>query len=238
MKQKFTEVVEAFTQEHWDAILKYADEVGVCCDYVCSDSYKNYTNHSCLNFNKGDSLSYGSREFYIKSLDTHPITFEEFSKEYLGVSEIAADTNITESVNSVNPKAQIGSYALPMGMISPLFSAHVALGKLNGGMKYGIANYIGTEVVMSIYLDAIQRHLDKIKMGEEVDEVDGVNHFGAIGANCDIILSAQAAGTLIDDRPLSIGQLEAYKALTPMVKQLKELHKEKQPKHYYAKDSK
>jgi len=140
--------------------------------------------------------------------------------------------------SDVNPKAQIGSYALPMGMISPLFAAHVALGKLNGAEKYGLSNYIGTEVVMSIYLDAIQRHLDKIKMGEVVDEVDGVNHFGAIGANCDIILSAQAAGTLIDDRPLCTGQLEAYKALTPMVKQLKELHKEKNPKHYYAKDFK
>jgi len=153
--------------------------------------------------------------------------------------EVVQDTVVIGSVSDdVNPKAQIGSYALPMGMISPLFAAHVALGKLNGAEKYGLANYIGTEVVMSIYLDAIQRHLDKIKMGEVVDEVDGVNHFGAIGANCDIILSAQAAGTLIDDRPLSTGQLEAYKALTPMVKQLKELHKEKNPKDYYAKDFK
>jgi hypothetical protein len=152
--------------------------------------------------------------------------------------EIVEDSSTHVNSTMVNPKAQIGSYALPMGMISPLFAAHVALGKLNGAEKYGLANYIGTEVVMSIYLDAIQRHLDKIKMGEVVDEVDGVNHFGAIGANCDIILSAQAAGTLIDDRPLCTGQLEAYKALTPMVKQLKELHKGKNPKHYYNKDYK
>ena len=139
-------------------------------------------------------------------------------------------------VNTLNPKAQVGSQALPMSMCSPLFAAHVALGKLNGSLKYGLSNFVGTNVVMSIYLDAIQRHLDKIKMGEVVDEVDGVNHFGAIGANCDIILSAQAAGTLIDDRALCTGQLDAYKALTPMVKNLKDLHEGKNPKHYYMKD--
>jgi hypothetical protein len=174
-------------------------------------------------------------------VDQHPHDRSDYWCESVGSSLSKIDCEVVEDIvvsNGLNPKAQIGSYALPMGMISPLFAAHVALGKLNGAEKYGLANYIGTEVVMSIYLDAIQRHLDKIKMGEVVDEVDGVNHFGAIGANCDIILSAQAAGTLIDDRPLSTGQLEAYKALTPMVKQLKELHKEKNPKDYYAKDSK
>lgn len=161
------------------------------------------------------------------------ITIEQFREMY-GKKEDVVEQREADT----NPKASIGSQALPMSMCSPLFAAHVALGKYNGMLKYGGSNYIGTEVVMSIYLDAIQRHLDKIKMGEVVDEVDGVNHFGAIGANCDIILSAQAAGTLIDDRLRSDGQLEAYKALTPLVKSLQELHKNKNPKHYYAKEDK
>ena len=159
------------------------------------------------------------------------ITIEQFREMYGKKEEV-----VEQGEADTNPKASIGSQALPMSMCSPLFAAHVALGKYNGMLKYGGSNYIGTEVVMSIYLDAIQRHLDKIKLGEVVDEVDGVNHFGAIGANCDIILSAQAAGTLIDDRLRSDGQLEAYKALTPMVKSLQELHKDKNPKHYYVKD--
>lgn len=135
-----------------------------------------------------------------------------------------------------NPKHAIGNTALPMTMPSPLFRAMVALGKANGAGKYGGANYIGTPVVMSTYLNAIQRHLDKIIMGEEADEIDGVPHWGAIGANIDIIVSAQAAGTLIDDRLRADGQLAAVKALTPLVASLTALHKDRTPKHFYMKD--
>jgi hypothetical protein len=138
-------------------------------------------------------------------------------------------------VPDTNPKQSIGAVALPMTMVSPLFRAMVALGKANGAGKYGLTNYIGSPVVMSTYLHAIQRHLDKIMMGEDVDAVDGVPHWGAIGANCDIIVSAQAAGTLIDDRPRADGQLEAVAALVPLVKSLAELHKDRNPKHFYMK---
>jgi hypothetical protein len=137
---------------------------------------------------------------------------------------------------SANPKHAIGNTSLPMTMPSALFRAMVALGKQNGAGKYGGANYIGTPVVMSTYMNAIQRHFDKILMGEDCDEVDGVPHWGAIGANIDIIVSAAAAGTLIDDRLRADGQLEAYKALTPLVKSLAELHKDRTPKHFYMKD--
>ena len=138
---------------------------------------------------------------------------------------------------STNPKHAIGSTALPMTMPSALFRAMVALGKANGAGKYGGANYIGTPVVMSTYLNAIQRHFDKILMGEDCDAVDGVPHWGAIGANIDIIVSAAAAGTLIDDRLRADGQLAAYNGLTPLVKSLSELHKDRTPKHFYMKDA-
>jgi len=133
-----------------------------------------------------------------------------------------------------NPKLAIGNVALPMTLLSPLTVATGCLGKLNGKLKYGGSNYIGTEVIMSTYMDAIARHFAKIQLGEDVDSVDGVPHWGAIIANIDIILSAKAAGTLIDDRLRSDGQLEAIKELVPLVKSLQELHKDKNPKHYYA----
>jgi hypothetical protein len=138
---------------------------------------------------------------------------------------------------ATNPKHAIGNTSLPMTMPSALFRAMVALGKQNGAGKYGGANYIGTPVVMSTYMNAIQRHFDKILMGEDCDEVDGVPHWGAIGANIDIIVSAQAAGSLIDDRLRADGQLEAYKALTPLVSSLAKLHEGRTPKHFYMKDA-
>lgn len=134
--------------------------------------------------------------------------------------------------SGINPKQGAGSMQLSPTLVSPLTVAHISLAKLNGKGKYGGANFIGTNVTMTTYLDAMQRHLDKIRMGEEFDEVDDVSHWGAIGAGIDIILCARAAGTLDDDRLRCDGQLEAYKALTPMVKKLTELHAGKNPKHY------
>jgi hypothetical protein len=139
----------------------------------------------------------------------------------------------SEENSEENPKLAIGNVALPMTLLSPLTIATGCLGKLNGKLKYGGSNYIGTKVIMSTYMDAIARHFAKIQLGEDVDSVDGVPHWGAIIANIDIILSAKAAGTLIDDRLRSDGQLEAIKELVPLVKSLQELHKDKNPKHYF-----
>lgn len=144
---------------------------------------------------------------------------------------------LTAETNT-NPKMLVGSKALPMSLLSPVTIAYGCLGKLNGKEKYGLSNYIGTQVVMSIYIDAIKRHLAKIELGEEYDEADGVPHWGAIIANIDIIVSAQLAKTLIDDRMLSVGQLEELKRITPLVASLQELHKDKDPVHYYLKEKK
>lgn len=148
------------------------------------------------------------------------------------------DTLTKESAgtDTTNPKQALGAAKLPMALVSPLFIANVALAKKNGMSKYGGANFIGTPVVLSIYLDAALRHIYSYMLGEEFDPVDGVPHIGAAGACLDIIVSARAAGTLIDDRLRSDGQLEALAALTPIVTQLQALHKDKNPKHYYIVD--
>ncbi len=142
----------------------------------------------------------------------------------------------TNNTASVNPKQALGLSSIPMNLLSPLACAYGSLGKLNGKLKYGGSNFIGTEVIMSIYMDAIRRHLDGIMAGEEFDPVDGVPHFGAMLANIDIILCARAGGTLIDDRPLLKGYREEMDKLKPIVAQLQELHKDKNPKHYLLKD--
>lgn len=133
---------------------------------------------------------------------------------------------------STNPKAGIGASKLPLHLISPLAAAYMAVGLSNGAGKYGIANYKGTDVQMSIYMSAILRHLFSIMEGEEHDPVDGTPHFGAIMANCAIILDARAAGTLIDDRPIAGGYLKELDNLTEIYRNLQELHKDKKPFHY------
>ena len=144
---------------------------------------------------------------------------------------------IDKASDTTNPKALLGLTNLPMTMLSPLTIVLGNLGKLNGKLKYGGANYIGTNVVMSIYMDAILRHFYAILSGEDADPVDNVPHWGAILANIDIIVNAKAANTLIDDRLRADGQLEAMRELKPLVASLQELHKDKNPKHYYLKDA-
>lgn len=136
-----------------------------------------------------------------------------------------------------NPKQALGLSNIPMTMLSPLANMYGSIGKLNGALKYGTSNFIGTEVIMSIYLDAIKRHISAIEAGEEFDPFDGVPHYSAILANVDILLCSRAAGTLIDDRPLLKGYREEMEKLKPIVNSLKELHKDKNPHHYYLKDS-
>lgn len=156
--------------------------------------------------------------------------------EKIGANSVE-NTNNTESVADTNPKQALGLSSIPMNLLSPLACAYGSLGKLNGKLKYGGSNFIGTEVIMSIYMDAIRRHLDGIMAGEEFDPADGVPHFGAMLANIDIILCARAGGTLIDDRPLLKGYREEMSKLKPIVDSLYELHKDKNPKHYLLKDA-
>jgi len=139
---------------------------------------------------------------------------------------------------NVNPKEAIGLTNLPLTLVSPLLNAYACIGKLNGKEKYGMSNYNASPVLMSIYLDAIRRHFDKILAGQIVDASDNVPHWSAILANIDIIVSAEAAGTLIDDRPLVIGYEGVLDKLTPLVKSLQELHKDKTPRDFTLKDKK
>lgn len=150
----------------------------------------------------------------------------------LAASEYAVKVDDLRSVSDVNPKQIHGQSNLPLSLFSPLATAYGSIGKLNGKLKYGLSNFVATPVIASIYVDATKRHLDKWMSGEELDSNDGVPHFSAILANIDILICARAAGTLIDDRPLSKGYFEEIEKLTPIVKALHELHKDKKPHHY------
>lgn len=193
---------------------------------------------------------------YYQDNDVPIVTFEEFKSvmnpapkqeliKKLGDAfeaahhlQLAVDKGLDETVANVNPKQALGLSSVPMNMLSPIACAYGSIGKLNGKLKYGQSNFLGTEVIMSIYVDAIRRHLDAIMVGEEYDPADGVPHFGAMLANIDIILCARAAGTLIDDRPLLKGYRDEMDKLKPIVNQLYELHKDKNPKHWYLDEEK
>jgi len=100
-----------------------------------------------------------------------------------------------------NPKDSYGAKKVPMSLIPPAAKIHMAMAFKDGAKKYGPYNWRDNKVIMSIYLDACQRHLDDFLDGEEVAEDSNVSHLGHAMACLAIILDAQENGMVVDDRP-------------------------------------
>jgi hypothetical protein len=100
-----------------------------------------------------------------------------------------------------NPKDVIGSNKLPLDLVPTVTKALLSLGHLEGHLKYGLVNWREAGVKMSIYLGALERHIEKLKGGEWADPATTVPHLGNALACISIIADAAYAGKLIDDRP-------------------------------------
>lgn len=71
---------------------------------------------------------------------------------------------------------------------------------------YGVQNYLTVPISARIYLAAMQRHIDALKLMEDLAPDSLVHHLGHIGANVHIWLAAVEAGTFVDDRgPAELG---------------------------------
>ena len=142
---------------------------------------------------------------------------------------------------STNPKDAIGAVKLPLHLWPTEATALGCLGMLEGALKYGRNNYIfGDGVVMSIYIDACRRHLDALEAGEDMTPDTNNPHLANALASLAIIAKAQAHGKLIDDRnysprPGAFRQFIDY--LTPQVAYLKNLFKDRTPRHYTIADN-
>lgn len=131
-----------------------------------------------------------------------------------------------------NPKDLIGSGKLPLHLWPVTASALGSLGLLDGMLKYGRSNFRAVGVRASIYFDAANRHLNAWFEGEEADPDSGLPHLAHALACLAIIVDAQAAGKLNDDRMHPGGYRALINSLTPHVARLKEAHADKNPQHY------
>lgn len=135
-----------------------------------------------------------------------------------------------------NPKEAIGDTKVPLWLCSPIAKAAWAMGQFAGMIKYGAWNWRAAGVRSSTYLSAIERHLDAYKSGEELDPVDGTRHLGNIMACCAILMDAQAANKLNDDRPPLVSLRPAYEEAQATMEKLREVYKDKTPRHYNISD--
>jgi hypothetical protein len=144
---------------------------------------------------------------------------------------------VDRATKPTNPKDAIGSNKLPLHLWPTTATAMGCLGLLDGELKYGRSNFRKIGIRASIYYDAARRHLDAWFEGEDYAPDNGIPHLAHALACLAIIVDAEAAGKLNDDRMLPGGYRPLVEKLTPLVKQLKELHKERTPKHYTIADA-
>jgi hypothetical protein len=135
-----------------------------------------------------------------------------------------------------NPKDIIGSDKLPLHLWPETATAMGCLGLLDGMLKYGRSNFRAIGVRATIYTDAVKRHVNRWLEGEDNDPDSGLPHMAHALACLAIIVDAQAAGKLNDDRQYPGGYSALVAELTPHVARLKALHAGKDPKHYTIAD--
>lgn len=130
-----------------------------------------------------------------------------------------------------NPKDAISDKKIPLWLCSPIAKAQWAVAQYAGMLKYGAWNWRVAGVRSSVYLSAMQRHMDAYLSGEELDPVDGTHHLANIMACAAILLDAKAASKLTDDRPPSVEIRGGYDALMATMEKLREKYKHLRPTH-------
>lgn len=138
---------------------------------------------------------------------------------------------------ATNPKDAMGVQKVPMHLVPGSAKAYLAMAFLEGALKYGKYNWRIAGVRSSIYLDAMERHLEKYKNGEDCDKVTKVPHLASIMACCAIILDAELVGKLKDDRPPRAEVSGLIDSLAEHVQYLTDLYDDEDPHQYTIDDT-
>lgn len=101
-----------------------------------------------------------------------------------------------------NPKDLVGVTKVQLGLFPAAGKIWGAWGMTNGAAKYGPYNWRANNIIYSIYLDAMERHLLALRDGEDYAVDSGVHHIAHIISNGGILADAIEGEFLVDDRPL------------------------------------
>lgn len=136
-----------------------------------------------------------------------------------------------------NPKDVLSDTRIPLWLLSGVAKIHWALAQFAGLLKYGAWNWRVAGIRASVYLSAMERHIEGLKAGEEYDPVDGTHHLGNIMACAAIMLDAKAAGKFIDDRPPALDHRPTIAFGEALMKDLRDKYKDRTPRHFSIADT-
>lgn len=136
-------------------------------------------------------------------------------------------------IKSSNPKDIQGVKKIPFHLWPETATMVGVIQMLDGAKKYGRSNYRKEGVKASVYYDAIRRHLTDWFEGEDRTTDTALRHFGGILASAAILVDAQVAGILIDDRMYpNKGYKSLRGELTKEVSRVMQMYGWANPIHY------
>lgn len=100
-----------------------------------------------------------------------------------------------------NPKDLLGIKKAPLGLVPAALTIIAAPAFADGAKKYGPYNWRENNVKMSVYLEALERHLLAYRDRQDEAEDSGHNHLAHMAACIGIIADGLYGGFIIDDRP-------------------------------------
>lgn len=136
-----------------------------------------------------------------------------------------------------NPKQIFGDKKVPLHLFPSTAIAVGCLSFLEGALKYGSDNFRAAPVEAMTYVRACMGHLTAWAEGRDIDPDSGLPELGKAIACIAILIDAKAAGTLIDNRKYPGGWHALMAELEQHVPRLRELHADKEPKHYTIADA-
>lgn len=135
---------------------------------------------------------------------------------------------------ATNPKDAIASDKAPLHLVPASFKAATAVALAEGAMKYGSWNWRAAGVRASVYVSALQRHLDKWFNGEAIDPETGVPHLANASACLAVLIDSMSQGNMVDDRPLPQPRFPQIinEDVPAMIKGLREVFGDRNPQHF------
>lgn len=115
---------------------------------------------------------------------------------------------------ATNPKDAIGVLKVPFSVVPWRVIGEIALGLLEGALKYGRHNYRVSGVRASVYFDAAQRHMTDYWEGTDIDPVSGLHHITKALSSLIVLRDAMLNNMCTDDRPprLAAGWIDELNA--------------------------
>lgn len=144
---------------------------------------------------------------------------------------------MTSEPMPANPKQIYGDNKVPLNLFPSTAIAVGAMAFMEGRLKYGQDNFRASKVEAMTYVRAAMSHILLYAEGEDTPNDSPVPHLGLALASIAILIDAHYAGSLIDNRKLPGGYAKALAEMQPIVQKLRDMHGDKNPRHYTIVDA-